>query len=703
METKKLATENKPYLTHKYSRKIRLLLTNRCERNCSFCHNEGMAKEQQQYMDINQISAYFGEFKKISNRIVLTGGEPLLFSQLHRLVYELEEYGFDITIDTAISKLSGYYSLLYRVKDIHISFLDYNNCNDFIKDIEELLNNVPSVQVVINVPLYNEDAILKVLPYIKCLAQIHGVRLQLIKIFNPNIKNNQNWHCRWSKILKAFHYENLYLIDATERECSFITQNHNLVDFIDIPCEFAGEEFSKNSCLNEMDITITPNLYVQFCRWSLNTAYPLSRPETFFKDVCEALKKSMDYCMCGGAENELFSKGLPQYAIKKHYVWPPSSSSFLWKIDQQINCSQTSYFGKEGYIRYFENTFARYIGVSYALSLCSGAAAFYIACMAIGITEKSKVVLPVYSYPGLITALIHLKAQVILCDVEPDTGNISLEAFEKLACPEISAVVITHLWGKPVDIFKFQELCISNNIYIIEDGSHAFGAKINNKRIGNIGDIAFFSLQSNKVIYAGEGGIITTNKREFYEKAIMYSMLKKRILDCVINKNLLMDDETGWGLKLKLNPLGAIMANYSLEKITEINRLRKKNFSVFSGIISGNVMFEFQTEDSNSERVFYTFKLLLAKKYVDYRNLLVDRLIRRGLEVTISSFRPLHRLHITQTYLNADAQLKSYPNADYYAERIISFPSFTYEERRLVEFYAKVVIEEAKRLMEENV
>ena len=702
MNTKNLASYKKPYVTHKYTKKIRILLTNRCERNCSFCHNEGMAREQQQYLDLDRIRGFFREFKKISNRIVLTGGEPFLYPHLNKLVQELDENGFDITIDTAISELKKYYQLLFYVNDIHISILDYSKCDEFIENIKELYTNVPSLRVVINIPLYDEEATLEILPRLVQVAQLYGARLQLIKIFYDNQYNLEDWYHRWYKMIQFFDYDSLQLIDATERESSFITQDHVFVDFIDIPCEFAGKEFSRSSCLNEMDITITPNLFIRFCRWSPNTEYPLSQPDSFLADAYNALKNSMVNCKCGGAKNELLANGLSQYAIGKHYIWPPGNDSYLWKIEQLINFSQTSYFGKEGYIRSFENSFARYIGTSYALSLCSGAAAFYIACKALGLTENSKVVLPVYSYPGMITALIHLKAKVILCDVEPDTGNISVDAFRKLASPEISAVVITHLWGNPVNIARFQEICTANSIFIIEDGSHAFGAKINKKRIGSLSDIAFFSLQSNKAVYAGEGGIITTNNRVYYEKAIMYSMLKKRIIDCINDRNMLMDDESGWGLKLKMNPVGAIMAHYSLENLDEVNELRKENYTYLLGIISSNPLFKTSATDKLSDRVYYTFKLILEKKYTEYRDLFVDRLIRRGLDATTSSFRPLHKLNITTKYNNICNQLNGFPNADYYAKRVISFPSFTYEDKKLIEFYAKTVIEEANRLLEES-
>ena len=110
-----------------------------------------------------------------------------------------------------------------------------------------------------------------------------------------------------------------------------------------------------------MDITIGPDLSVQFCRWSPNTKLHLSKPENFFENIYSAYEMSMKNCMCGGANSDLFNQGLKKEAIGKHFIWPPMSNDYLWKINQQICCSSTSYFGKEGYIRSFENEFAIFI------------------------------------------------------------------------------------------------------------------------------------------------------------------------------------------------------------------------------------------------------------------------------------------------------------------------------------------------------
>ena len=196
MRTGIIVQDKKPYITQKYLRKIRLLLTNMCNRKCSFCHNEGMSKENHLIIDCDKIRNFYPSFKQLTNRIVLTGGEPLLHPKLDKILFDLNEFGFDVTVDTAVLHLQKFYYLLHLVNDIHISFLDYEKISDFIKEIEELHNHVPSLKISINIPLSDENKLYDKIPYFFPLCNNQGVRLQLIKIFDNSQRNIDDWNQR---------------------------------------------------------------------------------------------------------------------------------------------------------------------------------------------------------------------------------------------------------------------------------------------------------------------------------------------------------------------------------------------------------------------------------------------------------------------------------------------------------------------------
>lgn len=700
MKVGSITHNRKPYITEKYMRKIRMLLTNVCHQHCAFCHNEGMKKDVPIFMDLQKISSFLPKLKDLSKRIILTGGEPLQYPYLRELVWELSEYGFDVTIDTAIYNLSSYYDIFHEITDIHVSFLDYTNISEFSDEIKKLKEAVPNLKIALNLPLYNEIALFKCMPQILTLCKELAIRMQLIRVFDKDMIDECKWYTRWQMALDYFGRENLQVIGATDREISLLTNEGVRIDFVDIPCMMAGPEFKDGFCLNEMDFTITPDFSVQFCRWSEETKVVLDNPNALMDDIKKAYRLSILKCPCQHLENKYEEEGLMEAAYRQHGMWPPENDGYLWKISQQIACRQLSYIGKEGYVRIFENHFAAFVGAKYALTFCSGTVALYIACKALGLTDGAKVIIPVYSYPGVITALIEAGAHIILCDIEADTGNINLKQFEELTEGDVKGVVITHLWGKTVDILQIYDLCKRKGIKIIEDGSHAYGASIHGIKVGNLGDVAFFSLQANKAIFAGEGGVLTTNSREVYEKAIMYSMLKKRIQDCVQNINYLKYDESGWGLKLKINPFGAIMADDSLKHINEVNDLRKKNIHILEELLRGNPVLDMPYSLPEENRSYYTCKLLMKDRYILQRDLLVNNLIREGLDVTSSSFRPLHYLDITKTSTLVLNKNDSFPNADYYAARVISLPIFTYEDERLTFFYGNRIREQLKNMEE---
>lgn len=706
MKLNELITGLKPYITNKYNRKIRLLLTNQCFRNCIFCHNEGMDKRKSLInIDIEKLSSFFPEFLKITNRIVLSGGEPLLHPRFKELVRILNENGFDILVDTSIYVLDDFFDILGEISDIHISLLEYDNIIPFFENIEQLRHKFPTLKIAINIPLFNINMLKKSFEFIMNMCKINALSIQLIRIFNfCSNEETRDWFVRWENILNIVKPYQIKITDTTDREVSCITESGVKIDLIDIPCIKSGIEFGDNVCLNESDITIDPNFDLSFCRWISNKV-KLQKPNDFLESVANAYRFSIEGCPYQKLHNKYENEHIPTAAYLKHYIWPPQDNGYMKKIKQQINAGLTSYLGKEGYVRSFENHFAEYLGTQYALSLCSGTVAFYIACQVMEYKRGKCVVISDYSYPGLLSTLVYLGIQVILCDTESDTGNIDYDCLQDiLETKNVDGVIVTHLWGKPARIEEISHLCKKYNVGLIEDCSHAIGAIVNGKKVGSFGDVAFFSLQSNKTIYAGEGGIFTTNKKKLYEKAVMYSTLKKRILDSIHNPKYRLFDESGFGLKLKMHPIGAIMAEEALRKLSEVNILRDEHLNTIKKQIKDNNILKILTDlfTSENKRVYYTFKLIMENDYIKYRDIVVNNLIRENLEVTSSSFRPLHQLPIT---LQSDLIINRHENfigAELYSLRVISIPSFTYEDKKLSMYYGKMINKQIIKIEEKE-
>ncbi len=208
--------------------------------------------------------------------------------------------------------------------------------------------------------------------------------------------------------------------------------------------------------------------------------------------------------------------------IKKktpHFIWPP--------IDKEIDCSvikqlheTISIYNKSGIFKEFEDAFAKYHKRKYALLCSSGTLAIHSMFVAAEFKEGDEVICPVYTFFATVTPLLFTGAKPVLCDID-ENGNIDPQEIKKKITPKTKGVIITHMWGIPCKMDEIVKICKENNLLLLEDCSHAHGARYKNKIVGSFGDLAAWSLQGPKNVSGGEGRILLTNNKEFYYRALL--------------------------------------------------------------------------------------------------------------------------------------------------------------------------------------
>jgi dTDP-4-amino-4,6-dideoxygalactose transaminase len=271
--------------------------------------------------------------------------------------------------------------------------------------------------------------------------------------------------------------------------------------------------------------------------------------------------------------------GVP--VIKKgeiHGEWPPKASrEELEEIANQRNLD-IGIKGRTGSILEFEEMFLEFMEfkVKYAVSFNSGTSALFAAFVGIDLREGDEVIGPALTYHAALSPLHILKVKVILADVDKDSRCISVGSLKKLITPKTKAIVVVHQWGHPADMEEIMILANKHNLKVIEDCSHAHGSRYKNKLVGTFGDVAAFSLQTNKAIFAGEGGILVTNNESIKDRATLLGHYRDRSKEEIHNEDFRKYWVTGFGLKLRMSPFNAIVAKYSLKNFNTIMENRHR-------------------------------------------------------------------------------------------------------------------------------
>lgn len=175
-----------------------------------------------------------------------------------------------------------------------------------------------------------------------------------------------------------------------------------------------------------------------------------------------------------------------------------------------------------------QEDFAKYVGSRYALVVNSGTAALHASVNAVDIGPGDEVITTAYSFWATAQAVLAQNAIPVFVDIEKDTYCIDPNEIEKKINEKTKAILPVHVHGTPCDMDKINAIAKKYNLYVIEDAAQAAGAVYKGRKAGTLGDMAAFSLNGSKNLPASEGGIVTTDNEELYERARSMSMFGEK-------------------------------------------------------------------------------------------------------------------------------------------------------------------------------
>lgn len=324
----------------------------------------------------------------------------------------------------------------------------------------------------------------------------------------------------------------------------------------------------------------------------------------------------------------------------------------------------------------FESKFARAVGAEYAVAFSNGTAALHGACHAAGIGEGDEVITSPMTFAASANCVLYQGGKPVFADVDEETGNIDPASVADRITERTKAILPVHYAGQPARLDELRELAKARGLVVIEDAAHALGAVYKGRRIGSDGDMTMFSLHPVKHITTGEGGIIATNRQDYYRK-----LLDFRNHGIVRDPSRLEKEPPApWyyemqslGYNYRLTDFQAALGLSQLDKLDLFVKRRKEIAARYDEAFrhSEKVVIPRQEEGAESSWHLYVVRLRLDRLEIGR-----DEVFRRLLEENIGV-----QLHYIPVYLHPYYRRLGYPEglcpaAERMYGRILSLPLY---------------------------
>ena len=259
--------------------------------------------------------------------------------------------------------------------------------------------------------------------------------------------------------------------------------------------------------------------------------------------------------------------------------WPLIHEEDVEAVTKHLRCHELSaYEVLDGPIFEFEKELTSYFGARYALLVANGTSALYSAISALRLRPEEEVVVPACTFPATGAPVLHLGATVRLADVDPETGNPTLEHLRSAINERTRAVMVAHAWGLPADMPSIVPFLRNSGIPLIEDAARAFGTRCGGQEMGSFGLAGCFSLHELKGVPGGEGGLLITSDRTVYERSVAlghYYRCKEALH--LSQPDLLVFRDSGLGLNLQIHPLAAALARSQFRRSPQRLEILSRN------------------------------------------------------------------------------------------------------------------------------
>ncbi|WP_439882575.1 DegT/DnrJ/EryC1/StrS family aminotransferase [Pontibacter sp. MBLB2868] len=284
-------------------------------------------------------------------------------------------------------------------------------------------------------------------------------------------------------------------------------------------------------------------------------------------------------------------------------------------------------------VQEFEEKFAAYTGAKYAVAVSNCTTALHLAMIVTGVGPGDEVICPSMSYIATANAIKYVGATPIFAEVQPETYNIDPLDVEKRITDKTKAILIVHQVGMPADIDVFQELCDKYGLKLIEDAACAAGSAYKGKKIGSHSELVCFSFHPRKVISTGDGGMITTNREDYYNRLKLLRQHGMSVNDRVRHEanKVIFEDHVEVGYNYRMTDIQAAVGIKQLEKLDWIVIERRKIAAAYQEAFKSLDFVRLPLEKEGYYSNYQSYSIYLKRSCQVGRNELMQELLDKGI------------------------------------------------------------------------
>jgi UDP-4-amino-4-deoxy-L-arabinose-oxoglutarate aminotransferase len=320
-----------------------------------------------------------------------------------------------------------------------------------------------------------------------------------------------------------------------------------------------------------------------------------------------------------------------------------------------------------------EDRFAEYVGAQQAIALCSATAAMHVALLALQIGPGDEVITPSLTWVSTANLICLVGATPVFVDVDRDTLMMTPQAVAAAITPRTRAIVPVHYAGAACELEGLRKLAQDHGVALIEDAAHAVGTRHHGRLVGSRGT-AIFSFHAIKNLTCAEGGMLVTDDAALAERVrrLKFHGLAVDAFDRESLGRAPQAQVIEPGFKYNLSDIHAALGLVQLERIEEMNALRREFAQLYLERLQGLPVLPLQSPADPREHAWHLFILRIDPERCGLdRDAFMDALKRRGIGTGIHFIAT----HLHPWYRQRWPELRL-PNSEWNSARICSIPLF---------------------------